>query len=275
MAAVVMFVLLGATAATRAVETKTSCDETAHALARELEMAQLEMEPEGTVRRVYAEATESEGRCPDNEKIVYLRLRSAELGRGALVGQLTPQLIADWKDLARQEAKRFPASARVLTVAARASGELDVARLALEADPHYAPASIALAQAMIDAGHPADALKVLAGVSSLDATNDGFVAVGRARLAIGDFKGALQAATAALRHRQIDLIEPDAGDPRPSAAAHEIAARAALGLGRYEQAAGHLLQADSHSPSVRELLDHPTPELRRALRAHQRPARRP
>jgi tetratricopeptide (TPR) repeat protein len=238
-------------------------------------MAQAEMEPEGTVPHVYVEATESEGRCPENENIVYLRLRSAELGRGAIVGQMAPQLIAEWKELARQEAKRFPASARVLTVAARASGELDVARRAVVANPHYAPASVALAEAMIDAGDPIGALKVLDGVGSLDATSDGFVALGRARLATRDFKGALKAATAALRHRQIDLVEPDAGDPRPSAAAHEIAARAALALRRYDVAAGHLLQADSHTPGARELLDHPTPELRRALRAHERPNRRP
>ncbi|MFL5305565.1 MAG: tetratricopeptide repeat protein [Polyangia bacterium] len=233
------------------------------------------MEPEGTVRHVYVEATESEGRCPENEKIAYVRVRSAELGRGALVGQMAPQLIAEWKDLARQEAKRFPASARVLTVAARASGDLDLARRAVKADPNYAPASVALAQAMIGAGDPSGALKVLAGVASLDATSDGLVALGRARLATRDFKGAAKAATAALSHRQIDLVEPDAGDPRPSAAAHEIAARAALGLGRYDDAAGHLLQADSHSPGVRELLEHPTPELRRALRAQHRPAQRP
>jgi tetratricopeptide (TPR) repeat protein len=276
MAPVILCALLAATAAATGLsERKQSCDEVAQALTRALHMAELEMEPEGTVRRVYTEATDFEARCRNDERIAYLRLRSAELGRGALVGQSTPQIVADWKELARVEAKRFPASAPVLTVAARASGDVDLARRAVKADPRYAPASVALAQALVDAGRATDALQVLAGVRALDATVDGFVVLGRARFATGDYGGALQAATDALQRREIDLIEPDAGDFRPTAAAHEIAARAALALGRYQQAAEHLLQADPRSPAVRELLAHPTPELRRALRAHGRRAPRP
>ena len=57
----IMFALLAVTpVATELSQGKQSCDEVAQVLTRALQMAQLQMEPEGTLRRVYTEAIDSE-----------------------------------------------------------------------------------------------------------------------------------------------------------------------------------------------------------------------
>jgi hypothetical protein len=83
-------------------------------------------------------------------------------------------------------------------------------------------------------------------------------------------KGAARAAQMELTHRNAELIESDAGDPWPVWEAHEIAALAALGLRRYDEAARHLIAANPESPKVRDLLEHPSPSLRRALDGQRR-----
>jgi hypothetical protein len=204
-------------------------------------------------------------RCPTNEALTYLQLRAAELGKGSLVGDLTPNARAEWRLFAENATVQFPNSARILTIGARATGSVDMARRAVAADSAYVPATVALASNLIAANDAANASTILNDFSSLERTSDGFAVLARARLAINDLPGALKAAQQQLTKRRPELTESDAGNPWPNIDAHETAAFAALGLKRFDDAAKHALAANFGSTKVRDLLGHPPPELRRAL----------
>jgi hypothetical protein len=203
-----------------------SCVGRGQGLYRALEMAQFEKEPEGTVRRVHEEATRASVACPDDETLAYVRLRSAELGRGALVGQSGPAAATEVLQLAQDAAVRFSQSARILTVEARLSRRIDVARRAYAADSRYVPARVALADALFNAGDLRAAEQALGDKRALGATSDGLVVLARIKLAQGDARAALRAANLALHRRQVDLLEPDARNPQPAAEATDLAARA-------------------------------------------------
>src|SRR5882762_7525474 len=86
----------------------TDCARVAESLMRALHMAQFEKKPEGTVRSVFGDATTAQAHCASSESVAYLRLRAAELGKGLLIGDLTPAARAEWRRLADDEAVRFP-----------------------------------------------------------------------------------------------------------------------------------------------------------------------
>ncbi len=203
-----------------------SCEKTERGLARALESAQVEKEPEGTVKMVFEDATRSLATCPGREGLAYLRVRSAELGRGVLVGDLPPGGLGALRELTNGAAAQFPDSPRILTVAARVTRDPGLARRALAANPAYLPARVALADMLADAGDWPGAEKVLPDARGLDATSDGLVVLSRVQLANGNAAAALATATQALTRRRLDLVEPDAGDPRPLRRAQAVAASA-------------------------------------------------
>jgi len=84
-----------------------------------------------------------------------------------------------------------------------------------------------------------------------------------------DARGALAKANQALTGLREEPIEPDARDPRPMMRAHAVAARAALALRRFNDAALHLRQANPQDPLVRELVQDPPPQLAKALGARK------
>jgi hypothetical protein len=97
------------------------------------------------------------------------------------------------------------------------------------------PAQVALADILVETGDwrgAEGALSALSDPSALAETSDGFVVLARIQLARGNSRGALHAANQALHGRRVDLIEPDARDPRPSREANSIAARARQQRGR-------------------------------------------
>lgn len=222
----VLGVLFAVALAGAAGEGASRCARVGADLFRVLDQAQFEKEPEGSVRRVYDEATRAAALCPDDEGLAYLRLRSAELGRGALVGEVGPDTLAELRRLADEAAARFPRSARILTVDARVTRRADVARRACAADAAYVPARVALADVLVATGDWRGAERALGDKPMLASTSDGFVVLARIKLAKGDARGAIQAASEALHARAVDLIEPDARNPRPAVEAREIAARA-------------------------------------------------
>jgi hypothetical protein len=235
-------------------------------LAQVLRFAEFAKEPQDKIRQVFDTATSAQVRCPASEELAYLRVRSAELGQGAFLGEkLTPAADAEWRRLAHAVAQRFPRSARILTVDARGTNSVDTARRAVALDEHYVPAKVAVATALVAAGEADQAAKILDGLPGLETTSDGFTTLARARLATNDLQGAARAANMELTHRQPDLVEADAGRSWPIWEAHEIAALAAIGLKQYDEAARHLRAANPQSAKVRALLDHPPPALRKAL----------
>jgi hypothetical protein len=228
-------------------------------------MAQFQKEPEGSVLEVFKDSSKAAQRCPDDELVAYARLRSAELGRGDFVGNLKPASREQLRRDANEAAARFPRSARILTVGARANRTVSAARQAVATDETYVPAKVALGAALVDAGDASSAVKLLESTPNLSATSDGFTVLARARLAAHDPKGAIRAARSVFTGRQMELIEPDVRNQWPVIEAHEIAGLAALQLGLYDDAARHLLAADFGSTNVHDLLAAPPPPLRKAL----------
>jgi hypothetical protein len=249
------------------------CEDLAGELQSNLDNAKMAMEPESALGAIYSRATEARDRCADNEPLAYLRLRAAELGRGASVGRQPASSIDEWRALARTLAAKFPKSARIATVQARASGALADARHATELDPSYAPGQVALAAALLST-NPAEAAAGLASVKKLSAVSDGYTVLARVRFALHDLAGAAKAATLALHGREVDLIEPDGRDPRPLSGAHEILGLVSLEKRDYRKAAVHLQSAAPDSAKARAILDNPPPALRQVL-PHSGRARRP
>jgi hypothetical protein len=225
MIAVLLAVLIVGTPAAAA-----DCSREERWLTGSLETAQFAKEPEGLVQTVFETASRALQRCPDSEGLAYLRVRSAELGRGVLVGSAPPGGSAELRDLAAKTAERFSGSARILTVAARVSRDERTARRALVVSPDYLPARVVLADILVDRGDWRQAERVLGDGRGLEATSDGLVVLARVQLAKGDARRARAAAKRALARRTSELIEPDAGDPRPRLRAEEVARQAEQAL---------------------------------------------
>ena len=246
------------------------CSRIQAALESALESAESRKEPEDALHGIYSEAVNATQRCPAAEGLAYVLVRSAELGRGMLIAELPDNGLPELPKLAATAAERFPASARILTVQARVSRDVDVARRALAADPRYVPARVVLADILVQSGDWRGAEAILEGTQHLSATNDGLVVLALVKLKKGDARGALAKANQALTGLREESIEPDARDPRPVMRAHAVAARAALSLRRFDTAAVHLLEANPQDPLVRELVQNPPSGLAKALKAHHR-----
>jgi len=249
--------------------TSDECPRIQTGLESALELVQFNKEPEDGLRSIYSDATRATQECPEMEGLAYVRVRTAELGRGALIGLLPPDAPLELRELAAAAVERFPKSARILTVEARVSGNAEVARRAVAADPKYPPARVALADILVQSGDWRSAETILANTPRLNATNDGLVVWALVKLEKGDARGALAKANQALTGQHEEPIEPDARDPRPMMRAHAVAARAALALRRFNDAALHLGQANPQDPLVREMVQDPPPQLAKALRARK------
>ena len=251
--------------------THGTCERMAIALTQRLQGAELAKEPQDEVRAVSDGAEGARARCPGNETLAYLRARSAELGRGAFLGeQRSPAADADWRRLTREAAARFPQSARILAMAARATDDVGTAQRAVALDGQYVPARVALAAALIDAGNAHLAVQTL---DHLKGTRRDERWLHRPRSGAPRRQGPQRRRTAAneaLTHRRPELIEADAGTPWPLSEAHEIAAVALIGLGQFDEAAGHLQSAVPQTARVQELLAHPSPGLQKALDRNRR-----
>lgn len=264
-ARVVWVALLRASSATAA----DPCDELAGQLQTRLEMTKMVMEPEGALGAIYTRATEASSRCADNEALAYLRLRAAELGRGAIVGHEPDSARNEWRTLARELTAKFPNSVRIATISARASGAVADAKRAVDLQASYAPAVVALAAALV-ATDPQQAATSLAGAKNLAVVSDGYTVLARVRLALRDLDGATKAANLALHGRDMNLIEPDARDPRPLAGAHETLAMVFLEKRDFKKAAKHLELASADSEKARAILENPPPGLKKVLPKSER-----
>jgi hypothetical protein len=247
-------------------DTTPTCDELATSLQASLERSAMAMEPESNLAWIYATASDAGTRCSENESVAYLQLRAAELGAGASVGRQPAPASNGWRTMAPSFAVRFPRSVRIAAIRARASGTVADARGALNLDPEYLPARVALAAALLPTD-PAQAATYLSPGAKLGVVSDGYTVLARVRWALHDVDGAIQAANLALHGRSMHLIEPDGRDPRPLSGAHEILGRAFLEKREYAKAATHLKLASADSEAARAILADPPSGLRRALRS--------
>ena len=176
----------------------------------------------------------------------------------------------EWRKLALSLVTKFPRSARIASIQARASGTIADARHALALDPTYLPARVALAAALLSSS-PAEAATYLAPEHDLAAVADGYTVLARTRWALRDSAGATEAAKLALHARTFHLIEPDARDPRPVSGAHEVLGQVLLAKNRFREAATHLKLAAPDSPVARTILADPPPGLQRVLQSRHQP----
>ncbi len=195
----------------------------------------------------------------NNESLAYVRLRSAELATERLATD-DARVKAD-RALAQQLSKDFPASARIATVWARYDRSVDRARQAVAIDPRYAPARVALANALVDAGDVIEAKRVIEAVKNLANLDDGFTVLARVRWAEGNAKGAIEAASKELKGRDAIGVEPGDGDVRAIAKAHEVLGLAYVKQGKPDKAAPHLVAAEETSTAVRDVIRDAPPAL--------------
>jgi len=250
------------------------CEDLRKALDDELNRTSVAMEPESGLASIYDQATGAAARCPDSEGLAYLRLRTAELGRGAPVGRQPAAASDEWRKLVLTLLAKFPRSARIATIQARASGTIADARHALALDPTYLPARVALAAALVSSS-PAEAATYLTPEHDLATVSDGYAVLARTRWALGDSAGATEAAKVALHARAFHLIEPDGRDPRPVSAAHEVLGQVLLAKKRFREAATHLKSAAQDSAVARHILADPPPGLQRVLQSSPQRSARP
>ena len=217
--------------------------------------------------------------CSDREELWYVLLRAAELCGPDCVGADGLALIGaryqSMQAVARRAVEMFPRSARIATVLARYDQSVDSARVAVLLGPEYVPAQVALAQALLRAEKAAEARTVLESIPfvKLRRAFGGIVALGRARLATGDAKGAAAAAGDLSLLHPCDAYEGTGRGPlatRLRAEADEISGLANLQLGSADEAVRALLRAavDGRSTAATVLREHVRePPVRRALRS--------
>src|SRR5262245_16757038 len=117
----------------------TSCGGLERDLSKDLSLSVMAMEPEGTLRSVQRRATEGLKQCPDSETLGYLSVRAAELGVSPTSDDVGK---AAYRAFAKDTSQRFPRSARIATVRARAERTVAAARSAVSLDSTYSPAKI-------------------------------------------------------------------------------------------------------------------------------------
>lgn len=116
------------------------------------------MNSAGAYLSAFDDGTRALERCPDSEPLWYAVARLAELGFNRLPMQVGGARVETAAEVAALARSRQPRSARIAVVDARTHGDVERARSALALDPDYAPARVALAQALLDAGQLDEAL---------------------------------------------------------------------------------------------------------------------
>jgi hypothetical protein len=245
---------------------QADCQDRAQSVAAKLSMAREAKEPQGAVAMAFQEAEQDLKDCPQDETLWYLLLRAAEQGGSPFAATVDGIQIDDLKSAADSLAQRFPHSARIATVRARALSTVEAAKQAVALDPSYAPAHVALGAAKLRTGDAAGARAALENVHELGRVPGGYVLLARARLALGDADGAVAAAAKEPSPRQLNPIELGARDERPAREAREIMGLAHLAAKRFDKAARLLLEAAAGgSASARGTLEQADANLRAAL----------
>ena len=118
-----------------------------------LSIAADQMGPIDTMRRVGLQGIRQ---CPNSEQLWYAAVRSVEL-IGMPLGYTGSDTL---QSLVTEAVKHEPTSARIATVSARVTLNVDQARHAVALDPKYPPARRALALALAHAGQVQEALRL-------------------------------------------------------------------------------------------------------------------
>jgi tetratricopeptide (TPR) repeat protein len=217
--------------------------------------------PEGRLKQIREEITSDRKLLPECEGLAYLQVRTEEM-----LAEIQKTVPDDQrKSQLTETLARFPKSAKIATVVARSLGTVDAARQAVDLDPSYAPARVALAKALLKHGNPKEALAVMEAATGIEYLPDGYLTLALVRSANGDENGAIRAAKQELKGRKGPCIEPGFDEFNEMAQADELLGLTYLKQKRYSLAAPHLLAAAPYSEKAKALVDHPDPPLRKAL----------
>lgn len=238
-----------------------------------IDASPLSMEPASHLGLLRSQLLESlREDCKDNPDAVYADLRMQELGAGVAspIGILSPGQHQKFLATAADYRQRFPDSAPIATLFARASHSVTAAQAAVTLDPHYAPAQAALAEALLLDGRLDEAQITLKRIPDLSVLSDGYSLQARILLARGDTRGAILAARRSLHGRKTaSLIEPDGSSMLPLSQANEVLGLAHLQRQEYKAAAQALIDARVGSEQAEALLRNPPEGLRQALHARR------
>lgn len=181
-------------------------------------------DPRAAVRGAVLSASASLAAGRDDESAWYVLLRGLEM-----LGEQGPVTVgaAHHRSLLEAaEAQRcaFHGSPRLATVCARADGGVEAARAALQVNPAYAPAQVALGRALLRQGKAAAARAVLEAVDVPERVQGGAAALARARVETGDAERALLAAARETNAPGPYGVEPSIPDPAVNREVDEVLA---------------------------------------------------
>ena len=235
-------------------------------------------EPEIYLRSSFSQRVEEIDRCPALERLWYHLLRTAEIGGAVFPATLAGVTVVDLKAASSEAAHRFPRSARIATVRARALGTVDSAQQALALDEKWAPARIALAAAQIKLNDTNTAQRTLAPLGDLSAFPCGPAILANAKLLSGDYPGAIAAASVERPTLGSPPLEPTSRpfEQRCARDALEVRGLAQLASGTVTPAARTLLSAAAQGAELAQRqLRAADPKLKTALHTLRKDRRLP
>lgn len=188
---------------------------------------------------------------PEREPLAYLCLQALELAHlyGPLPG--APALATE----AEMLWKRFPHSARIAVLRARALGTLEAAQASVEVDGTFLPAHLERARALLASGNTAAAQAEVRSIAGYATHPQARLLLAQALLAEGAAGAAVKEAQQALRLQVVPCL--DAFHPSPYYEGHATLGMAYLKLGRSKDAARHLRMAAPGSAAARGILADP------------------
>ena len=215
----------------------------------------------GLVEQAFERSRASLAECPDSEGLWYAFLRTSELRSERFPVDVGSIHVRSVLEGARIAASKFESSVRIRTVLARSLGSEAAAQEAVALDPGYAPARLALASALIEAGQFERSLREL-DAPGLRAYPGASATRARALLMLGRVHESARAA----RH---ELLQVTGSGVEPyeavliQADAEEVLGRALIADHHATEGRDHLRSAAAMgSTTARELLtrlEHPEP----------------
>jgi hypothetical protein len=197
-------------------------------------------------------------RGPPSEAAWYALLRGREMLGDQGPVAIGPTRWASPLEAAHAATQRYAGSPRLATLWARLDGGVAACRTAMAVNPAYAPAQVALGNALLREGRSQAARGVLEDVREPERVQGAGVALARARVETGDPGRALMAAAQESNAPGLCGVEPSIHDPGVVRDLDEVRGLARLALGAVDAGVRSLLRsvAAGSAAARRSLLAH-------------------
>ena len=217
--------------------------EAGEAALRALWTAWFSIDPRAAVADAVAAAAEALRHDQGDEAAWYALLRGREMLGDHGPVSAGPEQHRSLVEAVEAVSRRLDWSARLAAVHARLDGSAASARSALQVNPGYPPAQVALGRALLREGLPQAARSLLEDVREPERVQGGAAALARARLETGDPGKALIAAARETNAPGLCGLEPAIHDPTLVSELDEIRGLARLALGATDAGVRSLLRA--------------------------------